>query len=70
MNNYEDIKKQINFYNFNRGKEFYGKKSVHNVKGGKHIRITTYIQIHSLMPVFYGNFAVWEKRRIKWDLTR
>lgn len=38
----EDIKKQINFHNFNRGKEFYGKKSVHNVKGGKHIRITTY----------------------------
>lgn len=36
------IKKQFNFNNFTLGNTFYGKKSVHNVKGGKHIYITTY----------------------------
>lgn len=38
----ESIKKQMSFQNFNAGAEFYGKKSVHTVKGGKHIRLTTY----------------------------
>lgn len=38
----EDIKKQITFDNFELGNTFYGKKSVHNVVGGKHIYITTY----------------------------
>lgn len=37
-----DIKKQINFNNFKLGKTFFGKKSVHNVKGGKHLYLTTY----------------------------
>lgn len=38
----KDIKKQFTFDNFTLGNTFYGKKSVHNVKGGKHIYITTY----------------------------
>lgn len=38
----EDIKKQITFENFELGAIFEGKKSVHNVVGGKHIYITTY----------------------------
>lgn len=38
----EDIKKQITFDNFELGKVFYGKKSVKNVVGGKHVYITTY----------------------------
>lgn len=38
----DDIKKQITFDNFNLGNTFYGKKSMRNVKGGKHIYITTY----------------------------
>lgn len=37
-----DIKKQITFENFELGRTFFGKKSVHNVKGGKHIYLTTY----------------------------
>lgn len=37
-----DIKAQFTFENFNLGATFYGKKSVHNVKGGKHLYITTY----------------------------
>lgn len=37
-----DIKKQFTFNNFVTGNTFYGKKSVHNVKGGKHLYITTY----------------------------
>lgn len=36
------IKSQMNFDTFNQGAVFYGKKSVRNVKGGKHIFITTY----------------------------
>ena len=38
----EDIKKQLNFTTFKQGAEFYGKKSVHNVKGGKHLFVTSY----------------------------
>ena len=38
----EDIKKQMNFTNFKLGMCFDGKKAVKNVKGGKHIYITTY----------------------------
>ena len=37
-----NIKKQINFSNFYAGNVFHGKKSVHNVIGGKHIYLTTY----------------------------
>lgn len=38
----DEIKKQITFNNFKQGKVFFGKKSVKNVKGGKHIYYTTY----------------------------
>lgn len=38
----EDIKKQITFDNFELGNVFFGKKSVKNVVGGKHIYVTTY----------------------------
>lgn len=38
----DNIKKQITFENFELGNVFQGKKSVHNVKGGKHITFTTY----------------------------
>ena len=38
----EGIKKQMNFETFVQGAEFFGKKSVHNVLGGKHIFVTTY----------------------------
>lgn len=37
-----EIKKQFTFDNFKTGNTFYGKKSLHNVKGGKHIYVTTY----------------------------
>lgn len=38
----DTIKAQMNFDTFVQGAEFFGKKSVHNVVGGKHLFITTY----------------------------
>ena len=37
-----DIKKKFTFDNFVTGTTFFGKKAVHNVKGGKHLYLTTY----------------------------